>query len=213
MNRVSYLMVSVVVVLVAAGCASTPVQRQENVEESLSDVKQDLIQTRTQLDKTLESLTALVNSSADDIKKSYTQYASDVNALKRQAADLQKSRDRLRARRENWLTAWQDSYKNIQNPELKSVSEERRSEVVTRFDEIGSLYASAADAFIPLLRDLDDVRMVVGNDLSPRGVSAVAGTDVVQNASMEGKAVEEHLDDAIDEFDNLQRALLAPAAG
>ncbi|MFL6624772.1 MAG: DUF2959 family protein [Sulfurifustaceae bacterium] len=210
--RRSFLLV-LIVSLAGAGCASTPVARQKNVEQSLTDVKQELIGTRAQLDKTLVSLTALVNSSADDVKKSYAQYSSDVKALKQQADALQKSREELRVRREKWVNAWQKSYRDIQNPELKRVSEERRSQVVARFDEVSRSYEAAADTFTPLLRDLDDVRMAAGNDLTPRGVAAIAATSAVQNAPIEGAAVEQHLNSAISEFDRLQRALLAPAAG
>lgn len=211
--RVFALLSTIVVFLVTAACASSPVKRQENVERSLDDVKQELIGTRSQLDKTLVSLTALVNSSAGDVKKSYSQYASDVNALKRQADTLQKSREELRTRREKWVNAWQKSYRDIQNPELKRVSEERRSQVVSRFDEIRRSYDAAADAFTPLLRDLEDVRMAAGNDLTPRGIAAIAGTSPVQNASSEGTAAEQRLNSAIADFDGLQRALLAPPAG
>lgn len=198
------------VTLAAAGCASTPVERQQDVKQSLTDVKQELLGTRAQLDKTLVSLTALVNSSADDIKKSFTQYSDDVKALKRQADAMQKRREELHTRRENWLNAWQTSYRNIQDAELRRVSEDRRSQVVTRFDEVSQSYEEAANAFTPLLRDLEDVRTAAGNDLTPRGIAAIARTSAVQNASTEGATVEQQLNSAVVDFDGLQRALLAP---
>jgi hypothetical protein len=201
--------VGVVVLLVymLAGCSTSPVERKENVTRSVADLRSELLKTRGQIDQTLNSLQQLVIASPSNISQAYKQYAQDVEALKQQARQMQRDSTEMRAQSERWLSTWQKSQRDIQNAELKRISEQRRNEVAARFHNINAAYDQAQAAFMAFLKNLDDVKTAIGNDLTPQGVALVAGTRIVENANANGGQVKQIIDRAINEFDGLMVAL------
>jgi len=184
-------------------CATTPVERQKQTTESLADMRDGMLAAQQQIDKTLSSLNSLVSAPPDKLPEAYQQYARDVDTLKKQTDQVQKSREQMRRGRDQWLAGWQDAQTKVQNPELKEIAQERRSEVAERFDRVGNAFQTASEAFTPFIQNLDDVKTVVGNDLSQRGIDAVSRTNVIQNATTNGAAEEHNLEAAVKEFDEL----------
>lgn len=212
MNRKYPLFYALLFVVAAVtGCASSPVERQQGVAKSLADVKNDMVDTRTQVDKTLTSLDTLLHTAPGGVAQAYTQYAADVAALKGRADEMRESREQLREHRDDWLTAWNESSERVQNPELQQISEQRQNQIARRFDRIKTSFDAATEALTPLIQSLDDVRIVVGNDLTRRGVNTVADTSVAQNAYAKGTEVGHVLSDAIDNIDSLA-SVLEPVA-
>lgn len=208
MKRIPATVGVVVLLLYAlAGCSTSPVERKENVTRSVADLRSELLKTRGQIDQTLNSLQQLVVASPSSIGQAYKQYAQDVEGLKQQARQMQRDSAEMRAQSERWLATWQKSQRDIQNAELKRISEQRRNEVAARFQNINAAYDQAQAAFTAFLKNLDDVKTAVGNDLTPQGVALVAGTRIVENANANGGQVKQIIDRAINEFDGLMVAL------
>jgi hypothetical protein len=194
-----------------SACTTTPTERREDVTQSLIDVKNSMVATRTQIDEALSSLNTLMNASRDDINEAYTRYADDVEKLQQSSQQVFENAEEMREQRDSWLSVWQESHEGLENEELKDISKERRSQIASRFDNISESFEAAREAFVPFLENLDDVKTVVGNDLTPAGITAVSDTDVVQEARANGSEAEENLETAIAEFDKLTRALGRPA--
>lgn len=203
--------VGVVVLLsyMLAGCSTSPVERKENVTSGVADVRAGLLATRGQIDQTLNSLQQLVAASPSNISQAYKQYAQDVETLKKQARQMQSDAAGMRSQSGRWLASWQKSQRDMQNAELKRISEQRRNEVAARFQNINAAYDQAQAAFTAFLKNLDDVKTAVGNDLTPQGVALVGGTRIVENANVNGAQVKQIIDRAINEFDGLM-AVLGP---
>lgn len=193
--------------LMSAACTTTPVERQANMADSVTNVKENMAATRTQVDQTLQSLDALVSGAPDNIGPAYAEYARNVDTLKARARAIEQSRAQMQQQRNAWLSAWRESHEKIQDPELQTVSEERRRQTVARFDQLSNSFEAAAQVLTPLVKNLDDVKTVVGNDLTPSGVGAVTGTAVVENAYARGAEVSRTLNEAIDRFDGLASVL------
>jgi hypothetical protein len=199
--------VVVLLLYALAGCSTSPVERKENVTSSVADVRSELLKTRGQIDQTLNSLQQLMIASPATIASAYKQYAQDVEALKKEARQMERDAAEMRNQSERWLADWQKSQRDIQNAELKRVSEQRRNEVARRFQNINAAFDQAQAAFAAFLKNLDDVKTAVGNDLSPQGVALVGRTRIVENANVNGAQVKQTIDRAINEFDGLMIAL------
>jgi len=198
------------IAITASGCASTPVERQKDTARSLAEVRDGMAATEQQIDKTLESLNALMSAPPEKRGQAYAQYARDVDTLKKQTEQIRQNRTEMREQRDRWLSGWQDAQKNVQSPELKEISQERRAEIAARFDRVTQSADAASEAFTPLIRNLEDVKTVLGNDLSERGIDAVSRTNVVQNATANGTDVEQNLEAAVKDFDELLGTLYPP---
>ena len=199
-----------VMAVVVSSCGTTPVKRQERAADTLSDVTEGMVATRTQIDKTLTSLNALMSAPPNKLRDAYDQYVKDVDRMSKLAQEHQKHSQQLRERSAAWLSGWQKSHGEIQNPDLRTVSEGRRAQVMTRFDTINGSTAAAQQSFGPFLQNLQDVKRVLGNDLSSRGIDAVAASGAVQQANANGPAVARALDVATSDLQALG-GTLSPA--
>ena len=191
------------------GCATSAVDRQEQTVESVADTRKEMTDTRAQIDRTLASLNTLVNASPADLRKTYERYAKDVEVMRRDAATMDKHANAMEKHTGNYLASWQRAQNEIQNPELRDVTGQRRELLTQSFQRLQIAFREARRDVTPFLNRLEDIRRAVGNDLTAVGVAAVAQTDAVASANAHGAAVAGSLDVAIEEFDQLAGALAA----
>ncbi|BAU49344.1 hypothetical protein SVA_2796 [Sulfurifustis variabilis] len=203
-RQTSWVGVIVVVAVSVAGCASTPVERKE---ASLVDLHDSMVAIRGQIDKTLASLNGLTSASPDRLPATYQQFAKDTDKIAEQAATVDEESRQLQTRSAEWLAGWRKSQAEVQDPELKALSERRHAQALERIQNIDRSLAEAREAFAPFVANLQDVKQVVGNDLTPNGVAAVSGTAVVQNANQAGGAAARALDATIADLEVLTQTL------
>jgi chromosome segregation ATPase len=193
----------ILIVVVIVGCANTPVERQDKTAQSLADLRDSMKETRAQIDKTLASLNTLQRASEGQLREAYTPFAKDVDTMAKQAATLDKESSQMKRRSEAWLAAWKDTYGEVKNAELKELTDKRREQVLLNFYQIDGSLAAAREAFAPFIANLQDVKKVIGIDLTPQNVAAVSNTAVVQNANQNGAAAARALDVAITDLQAL----------
>jgi len=198
---------AIVVAVWVAGCASTPVERRDAASSSLAELRDSMVATRGQIEQTLASLNGLTSAAPDELRDAYRQYANDADKIAQQAATVDKESRQMRSRGDEWLAGWQKSQADVNNPELKALGEQRRAQALARIQNIERSLAEARQAFAPFVANLQDVKQVVGNDLTPNGVAAVSGTAVVQNANQSGAAAARALDATIADL----QVLLTPS--
>ncbi|BAU47408.1 hypothetical protein SVA_0829 [Sulfurifustis variabilis] len=194
--------------LVFAGCATGPAERRERVVSSLAETQKEITDTRAQLERTMASLITLMNAPPDELRRSYEQYAGDVEAMRDHVGAMEAHGEAMRERSRRYLAGWRQA--EIEDPELRNISTERREEVAARLQRVDVSLQEARAALGPLQRELEDIRSAVGNDLTSAGVSAVAGSEVARSAMDHGAAVARLMDRAIADFDQLV-ARLGPA--
>ena len=194
--------------VVAGGCAmnQTP-EPKEQAAQTVVQFQNDAQATRAQVEKTLASLNALMKAPPQEVAQAYTRYAADVDAMNKQKDAVSEQSDEIKSRSSKWQSNWQKSQAEVKNPELKALNEQRRSEIMTRFEKINASFDSAHDAFIPFIANIEDVKTVVGNDVTKRGVDRVSAAGVVRKANTNGNAVIENIDIAVAESGKLANAL------
>ena len=207
MNRQIGWIGIIVVAFWVAGCASTPVERKDATSSSLVDLRDSMMATRGQIEKTLASLNGLTSAPPDRLRAAYQQYAKDTDKIAQQAVTVDKESRQMRSRSQEWLAGWQKSHADVQNPELRALSEGRRAQALERIQNIDRSLAEAREAFAPFVANLQDVKRVVGNDLTPTGVAAVSDAAVVQNANRSGAATARALDITIADLQVLTQTL------
>jgi hypothetical protein len=198
-----------VVALTAVGCANTPVERQDTASSAWVELRDAMVATRGQIEQTLASLNELTGASPNDLRDAYQQYTKNADKIAQQALTVDKESRQMRKRSDEWLAGWRKSQKDINNAELKAVGEKRRAQALERFQNIDGSFAAAREAFAPFIANLQEVKKVVGNDLTPKGVAS--DTAVVRNANQSGAAAARALDVTITDLHALTQTL-APSA-
>ncbi|MGZ5494585.1 MAG: DUF2959 family protein [Thermoanaerobaculia bacterium] len=205
----SVLMVALVLTLV--GCSTTAPDRSARTAATLDTLQKDSVKARLQIESVLNSLDALMNATPDRLRSAYDKYASDVAKMKEDAAAIREDDSDLQKNGASYLSNWQKDASSVSNPELRQIAEQRRNEIAQKFRGMTTAYSTAAQSFGAFLRDIDDVRKVIGNDLTPTGQAGVHNTAIVQNVKPEAAQVSsaiETAERAIADF----RAQITPTA-
>jgi len=206
----SFAPFAVIAALTLAACASQ-IDRKQEAAQSARDVSGDIRTTNEQLDATLASLNNLMAADATQLQPAFDQYGKDVDRMQAQARRINADAADMRKQSDTYLANWEKQRKEIQNPELRNTSEQRRQTVMGRFQNVQGSYESARTTLDDFIRNLQDVRTALRNDLTARGIAAVAQTRVVQNAQTNAARVKTSLQQVQSSSSALAEAL-APSA-
>ena len=201
---------AVIVALAMSACANQ-IHGKEVAAQSARNVSGDINATSNQIDATLASLDNLMSSDATQLQPAYNQYSKDVDKMHAQADRINKDAADLRTQSQTYLANWQQQHNEIQNPELRNASEQRRQTVMGRFQNIQTSYDHARTSLDEFISNLDDVRMALRNDLTAHGLQAISQTNVVKDAQKHANNVKTALQQVQSSSTALADAL-APAA-
>lgn len=190
-----------------AGCASTPVERQQATVQSLVDLSSTMAATQQQIEQTLAALITLMHAPPRQVTQAFTRYASAANAMAAQAGRIEAEAGQLRERRDAWLAGWNASYAQVSDRQLRALSEERRAQVLAQFETIEGSLAAARDALVPFVENLEDIKEVAANDLSPLALRALERTAAVQDATRHGREAAQALRVSTNDLQALIRSL------
>jgi hypothetical protein len=194
-----------------AACATSTPDRAAKAASSLDVMQGNSAKARAQIDTVLGSLETMLNASPDHLRETYDRYDKDVKQMNAYAANMRENDADLRTNGNAYLAHWQRDASNVSDPELRAVAEQRRGEIARSSTEMRAKVTEAAGSFAAFLRDINDIKKVIGNDLTPVGQSNVKGTAVAQSANSEGrrvKAAVQNAEQAIEGF----RAQITPAS-
>ena len=202
---------AVLAVFTFAACATSTPDRAVKAASSLEVMQDNSSRARAQIDTVLTSLETMLNASPDHLREAYDRYDKDVKQMNAYAADMRENDADLRSNGNAYLAQWQRDASNVSDPELRAVAEQRRSQIARSSEEMRSKVTLAAGSFAMFLRDINDIKKVIGNDLTPVGQRNVRNTAVAQTANTEAsrvKAAVHSAEQAIEGF----RAQITPAS-
>ena len=155
------------------GCASTRPAATKTVR-SLDALTATLESGRGQLYDLAATLTEPLEHGGVDAKwfKRFANARADVADLD---ADLADELDAFRERRSEYTERWELDLARINDAELRKLARERRARLKVRLDAIGDDLAEAAEQLQPLRKQVDDLHIVLGNDLTREALAGVEG--------------------------------------
>jgi hypothetical protein len=194
-----------------AACANNQIERKQETANAARDVSGDIQATKNQIDATLTSLDNLVGANQSPTQAAFQRYSKDVDKMEAQAKRVDKDKSDMHAQGQKYLADWEASHGKIQNEELRHASQGRREEVMQRMQNIDNSYDRTHTALNAFIRNLEDIRTAMRNDLTPSGVQSISATDIVANARSNGAEVKSNLDTVQADSSGLADAL-APSA-
>lgn len=202
---------AVLTLLTFAACATSTPDRAVKAASSLEVMHGNSSKARAQIDTVLTSLDTMLHASPDQLREAYDRYDKDVKQMNAYAADMRENDADLRSNGNAYLAQWQRDASNVSDPELRALAEQRRNQISRSSEEMRAKVTVAAGSFAAFLRDINDIKKVMGNDLTPVGQRNVKDTTVAQTANTEGlrvKAAVHNAEQAIEGF----RAQITPAS-
>lgn len=168
-----------------SGCATTGLQRSDKTGASMKTVEQDIQKASLQVDFTAVSLQDLIRPDQPDLRKAFISYGTEVDKMEHLGQVLFHHVDRMSALGKNYFDEWQKQGDAYTNPEIESLSEQRRNEMNTFYVKISDASVGVNGAAKAYLSNLRQIRSYLSNDLTPEGVGSI--TAVARQAVTEGE--------------------------
>ena len=161
--------------VLATGCSSIGYNKQNLTAENVQSTGNLITDLQGKLDTTLTSLNNLVNQPQADLRPQYKTFASNVAAVQSAAKKLAAARSDIAAKEKEYFAQWDQEIAQIQNADIKAISQSRRDEVAKNLASLKTSYAQTDMAFKPFLADLQDVQKYLSVDLTAGGLAAIKG--------------------------------------
>jgi hypothetical protein len=189
----------------ALGCSTTGQEKASQAATSLQETRTQIAGVETALDKAVSDLTDLAEQPKPDLKPQYDAYTASVTALESHAKAVAASAKEMRTLGEEYFKSWEKNLGDINNPELRQISADRRAKLSGHYQKVTEGYEKAKSAFDPLMVQLADVRKVLGLDLTDNGLK-LAETSA-KEAKRSAVGVKKELEGVRTELDELAKVL------
>ena len=156
------------------GCATTGMDRSVKTSDSIQEVDKDIRKMVVQSDVTATSLDSLVKAGQPDLKKSFDTYSDNLAKFDSQGKRVLKHVEEMKARKTEYFSEWEKQGDAYINPRIRELSEERRKKLAEMYAQVHTAGGGIKNAYLAYLTDLKEIQLYLSNDLTPKGVEAIA---------------------------------------
>ncbi len=156
------------------GCATTGMDRSVKTSNSIQEVDSDIRKIIVQSDVTTTSLHSLVKAGQPDLKKSFDTYSDNLAELDSQGKRVLKHIEEMKKRSTEYFAEWEKQGDAYINPKIRELSEQRRNKLAEIYAQVPKAGAGIKNAYLAYLTDLKEIQRYLSNDLTPKGVEAIA---------------------------------------
>lgn len=187
------------------GCATTGVDRSVKTSNSIQEVDSEIRKMIVQIDVTGASLDSLVVAEKPQLKKSFDKYSDNLAKLDNEGKRTLKRIDEMKSRSKEYFGEWEKQGDNFTNPEIRELSEERRSKLANMYAQVPAAGAGIKGAYHAYLTNLKEIQLYLSNDLTPKGIEAI--TPVAQKTVQDREVLKESLRPLISALDEIKAEL------
>jgi len=158
---------------------------------SLSQIKDEMVKVRAQMDTTTDAMNALAKSSNADVQANYDKFNVEYTKLQGQAEQLRTRADDLKMHTQAYYDTW-NKQAEVSNPDLRRRATEQRAEAERTFSTIKSEVELTRLSYDPYVSQLKDISSYLKENKTPAALATVS--DLASKASTNGAEVNKHLD-------------------
>jgi len=170
--RINYIIL-VIAAMSIIGCSSTGMQRSEKARTTMQTMDNDIKMVVVQLDATGASLDDLMRAGQTDVKKAFDLFTENTSKMEKMQKDFNKHADEMQKRGIDYFEEWEKDGNEYKNPEIQSLSEQRRLELGEIYGRIAENSVGVKEAFKAYLSDCKEIQMYLSNDLTRKGIEAI----------------------------------------
>ena len=172
------------VLLLLPGCATTGSGRAEKTTAKMEVVDSEIRQAVVQIDATGLSLEKLIAPGLSDTKDAFETYSENVVKMERLGEKLIKHTDEMSVRGKDYFAEWEKQGNTYTNPQIRELSEQRRSDLNTVYRKISESSIGVKGWFIAYMRDIKEIQSFLSTDLTDKGIASI--TPVARKAINDG---------------------------
>lgn len=173
------------------GCATTGMDRAQKTTTSMQNVQNDIDQASMQIDATGAALDDLMNPGQQNLQESFRKYSANVDKMEQAARRLNRHTEQMKSRGSNYFEEWDKQENKYTNPQIQALSEQRRSELRETYSQISASSIGFRGGLDRYVKDIKDIQRYLSNDLTPKGIQAIA--PIAQRAKQDGESLKSEL--------------------
>jgi len=159
---------------ILSGCATTGAERSVKASSSLQQEDKEIRQLMVQIDVTGGALDTLMVAATPDLKGPFDTFTRELAKLDSHGKQAIKRMDDMKARNKEYFAEWEKQGDRYTNPEIRALSDERRSTLAGIYARIPEAGMGVKGAYQDYLTDLREIQIYLSNDLTPKGREALA---------------------------------------
>ena len=159
--------------LLFSGCGTTKGYKQaDKTGVGIAEFRDEIVKGKEAIDATMKSLGDVAATANTDPRKAYNQFSKDVANLDSTADKIRKRAQSMKEQGEAYFKQWETELAQVNNPEIRSLAEQRRAKLQEAFQSIRKYTEPLKAQFDPWMSNLKDLEKYLGNDLTIGGVDA-----------------------------------------
>lgn len=207
--RSSAFACAITAIALFTGCASTPADRATNMASSVNQTGKQLEASKTAVVQVLTSLNQLVSQPTGDMRGQYNDYRSAVKNLQGTSDKVDKTINSMMAGSQIYFADWSNQIGAISDPTLKQLSLDRKNQAVANLAELKTGMEKTRAAYKPLAKDLEDINLYLGNNLTSSGIAAMKPR--LDAIKVEAVGVRDALTSMVQSLNKFSATLATPA--
>jgi hypothetical protein len=169
------------------GCSS----QGERMVQSFADTRDALVESRSQVDATLGSLTRMRITQGEPLKDVFGQYKDQVSKLGDQAQKAKWQAQTMRDEQEQHIKAWQKEMESIKDPTIQASLESRRKAARSNFKLVQMYADDIRTRYEPFVQGNKNIVQALSIDLSPATISSLGQS--IDKVMADGTALKERM--------------------
>ena len=151
-------------------CATTPSapNRLASTTGTMGEIETLLDEGEAELNELIESMNALEN--APDAARAYRDFDDNVEDIERIAERVRSRRITMQTRAAEYVARWRAESAGLSSDRAAEISLERSSQFESSVDAVGEELDQLRADYDPFISKLRDLRVVLENDLTSRGI-------------------------------------------
>jgi chromosome segregation ATPase len=179
--------------------------RSVKTSNSIQEVDNEIRKMIVQIDVTGTSLDSLVMAGEPDLKKSFDTYSDNLAELDKEGKKVLKRVAEMKSQSTEYFAEWEKQGDAFTNPQIRELSEERRSKLAGIYAQVPAAGAGIKGSYNAYLTDLKEIQQYLSNDLTPKGIEAIA--PVAKKSIQDREVLKESLKPVISALDEIKAEL------
>jgi hypothetical protein len=176
---------------IAASPTITPAQFREN-----------LLQGRNQVDKTLSSLSSLANPNQTNVPVALQSYSAELTKMDQYAQRTRAEAEAMQQQRSQYFIKWEQKAAETDNATIRAAAEAQRDRLRAANERITTAAGQTRDSYQAFMAELRDVQKFVAKEPNRESITVLGPS--VTKAQQDGQQVKQRIDDLIVELDAVE---------
>jgi hypothetical protein len=161
------------IAVMIAGCATSSADRAANISQTVTQTGKTIEASRQAITQCMTSLNQLTTPLPGDLRSQYKDYLASVKSLTGTTDKMDASVNGMMDASHIYFADWENQIAVISDPAIKQMSLDRKQQATISLADLKKAIDQNRAAYKPLEKELNDVGVYLGNNLTSDGIAAI----------------------------------------